>query len=169
VAGTPHHALGGPLPTAAVATAVAVVVVALVGRSRRDARSLALRGGAAYSGGFLLLWAGVRLLSWRFAVDPRDSTLVAFVILGGAALALAVQGGLPLYLHTSRGLWTPVVWLFGISWFCTYTFLRVGGEAGAFFLLLLWTLAVVPAAVVGLALLCGLELGVRRGRRDGWP
>ncbi|GAB3327148.1 hypothetical protein EI982_15615 [Haloplanus rallus] len=170
MAGTPHHALGDPLLTGAVATAVATVVTGVACRSRRaDARAAALRGGVAYGVGFLLLWAGVRLLFWRFAVDPRDSPLVAVLIVGGATLALAVQGGLPLFLHASRGLWTPVAWLFGASWVCAYTFLRVGGEAGAFFLLALWTLAVVPGALLGLAALCGLELGGRRVRRGGWP
>jgi hypothetical protein len=172
VAGTPHHALGGPLLTGAVATAVAAVVtgVAIVGRLRRsNGRTLALRGGATYAIGVLLLWAGVRFLFWRFAVDPSDSPLVAFAVVGSATLVLAVQGGVPLYLHASRGLWTPVAWLCGISWFCVYTVLRVGGEASAVFLLLLWTLAVVPGALVGLAILCVLELGGRRVRRDGWP
>jgi hypothetical protein len=167
VAGTPHHALGSPLLTGTVATLVAVVVAWAVVRARPrspDPRSLAVSVGVAYGVAFLLLWVVVRLSFWRIDPDPRSSPLLAAVVVGGAGLALAVQGGVPTYLHAKRGLWTPLAWLVGCSWLCAYGFLRVGGEAGAFFLLVLWTVVAVPAALLVLGVCWGVEAGARRLR-----
>jgi hypothetical protein len=171
VPGTPHHALGGPLLTGVAATLVAIVVArAAVGPRSGSVRprSLAVGVGVAYGVGLLFLWAVVRLLFWRIDPDPRSSPFFAAVVVGGTGLALTVQGGVPTYLHAKRGLWTPLAWLIGSSWLCVYAFLRVGGESGAFFLLLVWTVGIVPPAFLVLGVCLGVEAGYRRLRdNDG--
>jgi len=168
VPGTPHHALGDPLLTALATTTLAALAAAALATARSrftDARTYAAAGGLAYGLSYLALWAVVPAVFWRFAVDPLANPLPAVGIVALGALALALQGALPLYAHARWSLRTPLLGLFATSWGCGYLFLRVGGESGATFTLLLWSVALAPFALLATAVLGALEAGVQRGRR----
>jgi hypothetical protein len=165
VPGTPHHALGHPLLTVLATTALAAVVVGTlaVGRSRfSDALAYAAVGGLAYGLVYLALWALVPAVFWRFAIDPLADPAFAVGSVAVGALALSLQGALGLYAHARWSLRAPLLGLAATSWVCGYLFLRVGGESGATFMLLLWSVALAPLAVLAVAALGGLEAGIRR-------
>jgi hypothetical protein len=163
--GTPHHALGDPLLTAAATTFLAAGVVAsAVGlRSRlSDPRLLAAGGGVAYGVLFVSLWTLVRLVFWRFAAGPTERLLLFAGIVAVGSLVLVLQGGVALYLWSRWDLATPLGGLFVVSWVCGYLFLRVGGESGALFTMFLWAGMVGPVAIAAVVVLAAAEAGVGR-------
>lgn len=165
--GTPHHALGGPLETAVVATVTAgactagLIAGARAGVSRRR---LGAAGGLGYAAVLLTLWATVRLLFWRFPGVPAgiEGTRLFVAVVGAVTVVLLAQWAAVTVLFVSYRLWTAVVWLFATGWVTAYTYLQVGGESGGVFLLLLWALSIGPGLLVGLGLLAAGEAAVRR-------
>lgn len=164
---TPHHALGGPLPTTTVATVVAVlcVIVLLVGRQTRVGhKRLAVGGGFGYAAVLLACWALVRLFFWRFTSgisDPSAAPALAIVFAAIVAVLVAQWVGTTVLFLIYR-IRVAVGWLFVTAWITTYVYLQVGGESGGLFLLLIWALAVGPALLCALGVLAGTELLLRR-------
>ncbi len=160
---TPRHAFDPTLTTVvAVTTAVGAVVLSVVGRRFLTRRQLLVWGGAAYATTMLGLWAVVRLLFWRFTFDPvGDAPLVA-PVLAGFGTVIAGQFVLPTYLFGSHEVWTPLVWLFGVTWALGEFVLLVGGESGGLFALLVWIVGLLPACLGVLVLVAGGELLLRR-------
>jgi hypothetical protein len=169
--GTPHHALGGPGPTIAVATVTASVCVVglLVGlRSGLDRRRLAAGGGVGYAAVLLALWAVVRVLFWRFAgVFSNPSTLIGVgLVVAIVAVVLGIQWAAATVLFDTYQIWTAVAWLFATAWVTTYAHLQVGGESGGVFLLLIWATGIRPALLCSIGILAGSEVLTRRVRRS---
>jgi hypothetical protein len=160
---TPRHAFDPTLTTVvAVVVAVEAVVLMLVGRRFSTRRQLLVGGGTAYATTMLGLWAGVRLVFWRFTFDPvRDAPVVAPVLVG-VAVVIAGQFVLPVYLFVSHKTWTPLVWLFGVTWALGEFVLLVGGESGGLFALLVWVVGLLPPCLGVLVVTTGGELLLRR-------
>lgn len=160
---TPHHALDPTLTTViGVVVAAGAVVLTVVGRRFATRRQLLVGGGTAYATTILGLWAGVRLVFWRFAFDPvRDAPVVAPVLVG-FAVVIAGQFVLPAYLLVNHKTWTPLVWLFGVTWALGEFVLLVGGESGGLFALLVWTVGLLPPCLGVLVVTTGGELLLRR-------
>jgi hypothetical protein len=110
----------------------------------------------------LSLWAGVRLVFWRFAFDPVGDAPLVGPILVGFAIVIAGQFVLPVYLLVSYGTWTPLVWLFGVTWALGEFVLLVGGESGGLFALLVWVVGLLPPCLGVLVVTAGGELLLRR-------
>lgn len=165
---TPHSPFDPALVTA-VAVAVAVVAVAgsLGGRRLLTRRQLLVGGGTAYAGTILCLWAGVRAVFWRFAFDPVGDahTVVPVLVLFGAVIAS--QFVVSTRLFVSHRAWTPLVWLFGVTWGLVEFVLLVGGESGGIFTLLVWVVALLPVCLGVLAVTAGGELLLRRAGLPG--
>jgi hypothetical protein len=156
---TPHGPFDPALMTAvAVAVAVASVGVSVGGRRFSTRRRLLVGGGAAYATTVLCLWAGVRLVFWRFAFDPVGDAPVVVPVL----VVIAGQFVLSTYLFVTHGTWTSLVWLFGVTWALIEFVLMVGGESGGLFALLVWTVALLPACLGVLIVTTGGELLLRR-------
>jgi hypothetical protein len=167
VPGTPHHALGGPVPTAVVATVAASACVAGLFAGLRagvDRRRLAVGGGVGYAAALLAAWAAVRLLFWRFAGDFSDpgAALSLAVLVGTVVVVLGAQWAAAAVLFATYRTRTAVVWLFAATWVTTYAYLQVGGESGGVFLLLIWALGVGPGLLCTLVALVGGEVVVER-------
>ncbi|WP_390209121.1 hypothetical protein [Halobellus marinus] len=160
---TPRHAFDPTLTTGvAVVVAVGAVALAVVGRRFSTRRQLLVGSGATYATTMLGLWAGVRLVFWRFAFDPvGDAPLVAPVLVG-FAIVIAGQFVLPVYLLVSHETWTPLVWLFGVTWVLGEFVLLVGGESGGLFALLVWVVGLLPPCLGVLVVATGGELLLRR-------
>jgi hypothetical protein len=127
---TPHHAFDPTLTTGvAVVVALGGVALAVVGRRFSTRRQLFVGGGATYATTMLGLWAGVRLVFWRFAFDPVGDAPVVVPVLVGFAIVIAGQFVLPVYLLVSHEVWTPLIWLFGVTWALGEFVLLVGGES----------------------------------------
>lgn len=96
---TPRHAFDPTLTTGvAVVVPVGAVALAVVGRRFSTRCRLLVGGGATYATTMLSLWAGVRLVFWRFAFDPvRDAPAVVPVLVV-FAIVIAGQFVLPVYL-----------------------------------------------------------------------
>jgi|APHM01.1.fsa_nt_gi hypothetical protein len=168
--GTPHHGLGGPGPTIAVATVVAgVCVVGLVLglRSGLARRRLILGGGAGYAVVLLALWAVVRLLFYRFASDFSDpgSALGVGVVVTAVAVVLGLQWTAATVLFDTYQIRAAVAWLFLTAWVTAFAYLQVGGESGGVFLLLIWALAIGPVLLSSLAVFVAGELVARQLHR----
>jgi hypothetical protein len=142
VPGTPHHALGGPWTTYAVA------------------------GGFAYAAVYLSLWALVAAVFWRFAVRPTETPFLIIGVLGTGAGAAVLQSALAVYLYARWELLSPIVGLFVASLVCGYLLLFVGGESGAMSVLFLWSATIAPPAAVGIAVISLVETGFREA--VGW-
>lgn len=165
--GTPHHALGGPLPTIAVATSIAVLctTVLLAGRRAETGyKTLAVGGGVGYAAVLLLCWTLVRLLFWRFTgeVSTLRSAVVLAGILAAIVAVLTVQWAAATVSFVRYGIRVTVGWLFVTAWVTTYAYLLVGGESGGVFLLLVWALTIGPGLLCVLGVLAGSELLLRR-------
>jgi hypothetical protein len=160
---TPRHAFDPMLTTVvAVMTAVGTVVVSVIGWRFVTRRQLLVGGGATYAIVMLGLWAGVRLLFWRFAFDPVGDAPIVAPVLIGFALVIAGQFILPVYLLITHEMWTPLVWLFGVTWAFGEFILLVGGESGGLFTLLVWVVGLLPLCLGVLAVTTGGELLLRR-------
>jgi len=160
---TPRHAFDPMLTTVvAVMTAVGTVVVSVIGWRFVTRRQLLVGGGATYAIVMLGLWAGVRLLFWRFAFDPVGDAPIVAPVLIGFALVIAGQFVLPVYLLITHEMWTPLVWLFGVTWAFGEFILLVGGESGGLFTLLVWVVGLLPLCLGVLAVTTGGELLLRR-------
>jgi hypothetical protein len=57
-------------------------------------------------------------------------------VLVGFAIVIAGQFVLPVDLLVSHETWTPLVWLFGVTWALGEFVLLMGGESGGLFALL---------------------------------
>lgn len=79
-----------------------------------------------------------------------------------AAVVISLQAAIPTYLYADRGLKTPFVGMFVVSWVCGYLFLRVGGESGSTFVLFLWSTVIAPVGVLGVFFLGAVETGFQR-------
>ena len=160
---TPRHAFDPTLTTGvAVVVAVGAVALAVVGRRFSTRRQLLVGSGAAYATTMLGLWAGVRLVFWRFAFDPVGDAPVVAPVLVGFAIVIAGQFVLPVYLFVSHETWTPLVWLFGVTWALGEFVLLVGGESGGLFALLVWVVGLLPPCLGVLVVTTGGELLLRR-------
>jgi len=147
--------------------AVTVISILLGVRSRfGDTWRYATLGGFAYALVCLSLWALIPAVFWRFAVDPSEAPIVLTGILVLGFVALALQGGVALYLYDRWELRVPLLGLFVSGWVCGYLFLRVGGESGSTFVLFLWGTTLAPVALSGIVILAGAEKGARC--RGGW-
>jgi hypothetical protein len=160
---TPRHAFD-PTLTTVVAVVIAVVAVALVvvGRRFSTNRQLLIGGGATYATTMLGLWAGVRLVFWRFAFDPVADAPAVVPVLVVFAIVIAGQFVLPAYLLVSHETWTPLIWLFGVTWALGEFVLLVGGESGGLFALLVWVVGLLPPCLGVLVVATGGELLLRR-------
>jgi hypothetical protein len=160
---TPRHAFDPTLTTVvAVVVAIGAVVLPVVGRRFSTRRQLLVGGGAAYATTMLGLWAGVRLVFWRFAFDPVGDAPVVAPVLVGFAVVIAGQFVLPVYLFVRHKTWTPLVWLFGVTWALGEFILLVGGESGGLFALLVWVVGLLPPCLGVLVVTTGGELLLRR-------
>ena len=160
---TPRHAFDPTLTTGvAVVVAVGAVVLAVVGRRFSTRRQLLVGGGATYATTMLGLWAGVRLVFWRFAFDPVGDAPAVIPVLVMFAIVIAGQFVLPVYLLVSHETWTPLIWLFGVTWALSEFVLLVGGESGGLFALLVWVVGLLPACLGVLVVTTGGELLLRR-------
>lgn len=158
----PHHAFDPTLTTVvALGAAVAAVAVLLVGR-RGSTTRLFVGGGAAYAVTMLGLWAGVRLVFWRFAFDPVGDAPVVVPVLLAIGAVIAGQFVVPAYLVVRYSAWTPLVWLFGVTWGLGEFVLLVGGESGGVFALLVWVVGLLPPCLGVLIAATGGELLLRR-------
>jgi hypothetical protein len=172
VQSTPHSPFDPTLMTAvAVAVAAAAVGLSVGGRRVSTRRRLLVGGGAAYGTTVLCLWAGVRLVFWRFAFDPVGDAPVVVPVLTVFGVVIAGQFVLSTYLFVAHGTWTPLVWLFGVTWALVEFVLMVGGESGGLFALLVWTVALLPACLGVLVVTTGGELLLRRADLSNplWP
>lgn len=165
--GTPHHALGGPLPTAVVATGVASLCAAVLVFGRRAGvgyRTLAVGGGFGYVTVLLTCWALVRLLLWRFTsgMSDPDSAPALAALFTAIVAVLAAQWAIATVLFVVYRVQIAVGWLFLVAWVTTYSYLQVGGESGGLFLLLIWALGIGPALLCALGVLAGSEVLLRR-------
>ena len=162
--GTPHHALGSPWLTGAVATLLAAAATAapIALRSRSELRPFVVGGALAYATVFVSLWALVPAVFWRFATDPTEWGPFAVGVIAAGFVVFALQAAVAVYLYVGWRLKLPLGCLFVVSWIAAALFFRVGGESGPLFSLLLWTVTLGPAAVLGTLLLGGLEVGARR-------
>ncbi|MBS3761086.1 MAG: hypothetical protein KGY43_06435 [Halodesulfurarchaeum sp.] len=160
---TPRHAFDPTLTTVvAVVVAVGAVALAVAGRRFSTRRQLLVGGGATYATTMLGLWAGARLVFWRFAFDPVGDAAVVAPVLVGFAIVIAGQFVLPVYLLVSHGTWTSLVWLFGVTWALGEFVLLVGGESGGLFALLVWVVGLLPPCLGVLVVTTGGELLLRR-------
>jgi hypothetical protein len=160
---TPHHAFDPTLTTVvAVAVAAGAVVVSVVGRRFSTDVGLFVGGGAVYGTTMLGLWAGVRAVFWRFSFDPIADAPVILPVLAGFGVVIASQFVLPVYLVVSRETWTPLLWLFGVTWAYGEFVLLVGGESGGLFALLVWVVGLLPPCLGVLVVTAGGELLLRR-------
>jgi hypothetical protein len=160
---TPHHAFDPTLTTVvAVVIAVGAVALAVVGKRFSTRRQLLLGGGVAYAAAMLGLWAVVRLVFWRFTFDPVTDAPVVVPVLVVFATVIASQFVLPVDLVVSHGTWTPLVWLFGVTWALGEFVLLIGGESGGLFALLVWAIGLLPPCLGVLAVTTGGELLLRR-------
>ncbi|WP_324760936.1 hypothetical protein [Haloarcula montana] len=160
---TPRHAFDPTLTTVvAVMAAVGTVILSVIGRRFVTRRQLLVGGGATYATVMLSLWAGVRLIFWRFAFDPVGDALIVAPVLVGFALVIAGQFVLPVYLLVTHETWTPLVWLFGVTWAFGEFILLVGGESGGLFTLLVWVVGLLPLCFGVLVVTTGGELFFRR-------
>jgi len=160
---TPRHAFDPTLTTgAAVMVAVGAVALAVVGRRFSTRRQLLVGGGATYATTMLGLWAGVRLVFWRFVFDPVGDAPAVVPVLVVFAIVIAGQFMLPVYLLVSHETWTPLVWLFGVTWALGEFVLLVGGESGGLFALLVWVVGLLPPCLGVLVVTTGGELLLRR-------
>jgi hypothetical protein len=160
---TPRHAFDPTLTTVvAVVVAVGAVVVPVVGRRFQTRRQLLAGGGVAYATTMLGLWAGVRLVFWRFAFDPVGDAPFVAPVLVGFGIVIAGQFAVPVYLFVSHKTWTPLVWLFGVTWALGEFVLLVGGESGGLFALLVWVVGLLPPCLGVLVVTTGGELLLRR-------
>lgn len=140
--------------------ALTVVAALVASRSRfSNPKRYAAAGGFAYTVVYLSLWAAVPVAFWRFAVSPSEHPFFLVGVVGGAAVAAALQSALALYLYARRELKAPVVGLFAAGLVSGYLFLRVGGESGATFMLFLWTATVAPVGTAVIAALGAAETG----------
>jgi hypothetical protein len=162
---TPDPALGSRLPTVLVATLPALTAVALLylgRRSRADPVRFAAAGGAGYAVALLTVWAGTRVLFWRFAAEFPESLPFVFPVVVGVGALFVGQWSVATLLFVSYRLRTAALWLFGVTWFTIYGFLFVGGEGSATFLLLVWLFGIGPMTFAPLLLLAGAEVAVRK-------
>lgn len=160
---TPHHAFDPTVTTVvAVVVAVGAVTLPVVGRRFLTRRQLLAVGGAAYATTMLGLWAGVRLVFWRFAFDPVEDALIVAPVLVGFAIVIAGQFVVSVYLFVSYKTWMSLVWLFGVTWALGEFVLLVGGESGGLFALLVWVVGLLPMCLGGLVVMTGGELLLRR-------
>ena len=160
---TPHQAFDPTLTTVvAVTVSVGAVVSPIVGRQFLARRQLLVGGGAAYTTTMLGLWAGVRLVFWRFTFDPVGDAPVVVPVLVGFAIVIAGQFMLPVYLFDSHETWAPLVWLFGVTWAFAEFVLLIGGESGGLFALLVWVVGLLPPCLSVLVVATGGELLLRR-------
>ena len=160
---TPRHAFDPTLTTGvAVVVALGAVALAVVGRRFSTRRQLLVGGGAAYATTMLGLWAGVRLVFWRFAFDPVGDAPAVVPVLVVFAIVIAGQFVLPVYLLVKHKMWTPLIWLFGVTWALGEFVLLVGGESGGLFALLVWVVGLLPPCLGVLVVTTGGELLLRR-------
>ena len=160
---TPRHAFDPTLTTGvAVVVAVGAVALAVVGRRFSTRRQLLVGGGATYATTMLGLWAGVRLVFWRFAFDPVGDAPAVVPVLVVFAIVIAGQFVLPVYLLVNHKMWTPLIWLFGVTWALGEFVLLVGGESGGLFALLVWVVGLLPPCLGVLVVTTGGELLLRR-------
>jgi hypothetical protein len=159
---TPRHAFDPTLTTGiAVVVAVGAVALAVVGRRFSTRRQLLFGGGATYATTMLGLWAGVRLVFWRFAFDPVGDAPAVVPVLVVFAIVIAGQFVLPVYLLVNHKTWTPLIWLFGVTWALGEFVLLVGGESGGLFALLVWVVGLLPPCLGVLVVATGGELLLR--------
>lgn len=108
------------------------------------------------------LWAGVRLVFWRFAFDPVGDAPAVVPVLVVFAVVIAGQFVFPVYLLVSHETWTPLIWLFGVTWAFGEFVPLVGGESGGLFALLVWVVGLLPPCLGVLVVTTGGELLLRR-------
>jgi hypothetical protein len=164
----PHLALGSLGLTVLIATVVALTAVSafvLQGRAAGNRRRIAIVGGSIYAVVLLSIWAGVRILFWRFAAEfPSDIPFVLPIMMGVGVLFMTQWGGATI-LYFSYRLHIAGIWLFATTWGTVYAFLFVGGEGTPTFFLILWLIYFGPATLGVLAVLTGTELAVRNRKR----
>lgn len=162
---TPHNALGDPGLSSLLSVALAIVPAVVVIVARRfdvDLRRTVVVGGAMYGGVLLSVWAGIRVLFWRFAAEfPESIPILLFVVLA-AGTVFFLQWSAAAVLFLSYRLQSAVVWLFGVTWVTSYAWFFVGGEAGATFYLFIWAFSIGPATLGALVIVVGGEFVIRR-------
>jgi len=121
-----------------------------------DVKKYAVTCGVINTAVYISLWVLVPAIFWRFAVTMEDAGFVAVVLIVGTVI-IALQATVPTYLYAKRGLKTPLIGMFVVSWVCGYLFLRVGGESGSVFMLFLWSTMIAPVGVLGIGLLGAIE------------
>lgn len=164
----PHLALGSLGLTVLIATVVALTAVSafvLQGRAAGNRRRIAIVAGSIYAVVLLSIWAGVRILFWRFAAEfPSDIPFVLPIMMGVGVLFITQWGGATI-LYFSYRFRIAGIWLFATTWGTVYAFLFVGGEGTPTFFLILWLIYFGPATLGVLAVLTGTELAVRNRKR----
>lgn len=160
---TPRHAFNPTLTTLlAVLVSLATAALVVIGRQFLTRRQLLVSGGAAYALTMLGLWAGVRLVFWKFAFNPIKDASVVVPMLVGIAIIIAGQFVVPAYLFVSKKIWMPLAWLFIVTWALGEYILLVGGESGGLFALLVWVIGLLPPCLGVLLVVTGGELFFRR-------
>lgn len=145
----------------ALMTVVAVLALPVLA-DRASPRRLAVGGGLAYGLGCLACWLGARLLTGTLPAAAVQTPLLTAGLALVGLVVLAAQAAVPLYASRRYGAVAPLVALAVATALVVRTFLLVRGETDP---LALYALVFGPAVVGGLAVLAGVERGVRRY----WP
>jgi len=160
---TPRHAFSPTLTTLlAVLVSLVTVTLVIIGRQFLTRHRLLVSGGAAYVLTMLGLWAGVRLVFWKFAFNWIEDASVVVPMLVGIVIIIAGQFVVPAYLFVNHKIWMPLGWLFIVTWALGESVLLVGGESGGLFTLLVWVIGLLPPCLCVLLVVTGGELFFRR-------
>jgi hypothetical protein len=159
--GTADPALGSEVLTRAlsvVASALVLTVPFVLG-DRWPPAQFALGSGGVYAGVCLCCWLGARLLTDTLPSGLAEQPGAAVLLVLGSVVVLGAQVAVPVYGYVRYGAVVPLLATAVAANLVVYTVLLVRGETDP---LGLYTLFFGPVLVVALAVLVGIEVGVRR-------
>ncbi|KAB1194027.1 hypothetical protein GJR96_11500 [Haloferax sp. MBLA0076] len=154
--GTPDPVLGSGVLTHAVASAVGLVLVAVVYAARtRIARNRLASAtiGVVFATATLAVWVAARVVTDAFPSGFVEDPLAATGFLAFSFLVLAGFVVVTARLYACRGLVVPLVGLFGVTELVWWAFLHVRGETDALGMFIFFG----PALMVLVLLAGGIE------------